>query len=64
MRLHRVEAACIPTNISSAKLLERCGFVREGYARAYLRINGAWQDHILFSLLATDSILQRGPEAR
>jgi ribosomal-protein-alanine N-acetyltransferase len=64
MRLHRVEAACIPTNISSAKLLERCGFVREGYARAYLRINGAWQDHILFSLLATDSILQRRPKAR
>lgn len=59
MRLHRVEAACIPTNTSSAKLLERCGFVREGYARAYLRINGAWQDHILFAILSTDPILQR-----
>jgi ribosomal-protein-alanine N-acetyltransferase len=59
MRLHRVEAACIPTNTPSAKLLERCGFVREGYARAYLRINGAWQDHILFAILSTDPILQR-----
>lgn len=63
MRLHRVEAACIPTNTASAKLLERCGFIREGYARAYLRINGAWQDHILFALLSTDPILQRRPEA-
>lgn len=61
MRLHRVEAACIPTNTPSAKLLERCGFVREGYARAYLRINGAWQDHILFAILSTDPILQRRP---
>jgi len=59
MRLHRVEAACIPTNTASAKLLENCGFVREGYARAYLRINGLWQDHILFAILAADPILER-----
>jgi ribosomal-protein-alanine N-acetyltransferase len=59
MRLHRVEAACVPTNLASAKLLERCGFQREGYARAYLRINGAWQDHLLFAILSTDPILQR-----
>ncbi len=59
MRLHRVEAACIPTNTRSAKLLEKCGFIREGYARAYLRINGLWQDHILFAILASDPILER-----
>jgi ribosomal-protein-alanine N-acetyltransferase len=36
LRLHRLEAACIPTNIASATLLERNGFQREGFARAYL----------------------------
>lgn len=61
MRLHRVEAACLPSNIASTKLLERCGFQREGYARAYLRINGAWQDHILFAILSSDPILHRPP---
>jgi ribosomal-protein-alanine N-acetyltransferase len=59
MRLHRVEAACVPTNKASAKLLENCGFIREGYARSYLRINGVWQDHILFAILSGDPIRPR-----
>ena len=40
LRLHRVEAACIPTNLASVRLLEKTGFRREGYARSYLCING------------------------
>lgn len=55
LRLHRVEAACIPTNLASVRLLERTGFRREGYARAYLCINGMWQDHLLYAQLRTDS---------
>jgi len=51
LRLHRVEAACIPTNAGSIRLLEKNGFVREGYAREYLCINGIWQDHLLFARL-------------
>jgi [ribosomal protein S5]-alanine N-acetyltransferase len=51
LRLHRLEAACIPTNTASIRLLEKTGFVREGYAREYLCINGVWQDHLLFGLL-------------
>lgn len=54
LRLHRVEAACIPTNTASIKLLERCGFSREGYAREYLCINGLWQDHLLYARLNHD----------
>ena len=54
LRLHRVEAACIPTNVASVRLLERTGFHREGYARAYLCINGMWQDHLLYAQLRTD----------
>jgi len=51
LRLHRLEAACIPTNTASIRLLENAGFVREGYAREYLCINGIWQDHLLFGRL-------------
>jgi ribosomal-protein-alanine N-acetyltransferase len=52
--LHRVEAACLPDNHASRALLLKCGFREEGYARDYLRINGRWQDHMLFALLADD----------
>jgi ribosomal-protein-alanine N-acetyltransferase len=54
LRLHRLEAACIPSNAASVKLLEKTGFRREGYARQYLCINGIWQDHLLFGLLNED----------
>lgn len=46
--LHRLEAACVPENTGSEALLLKAGFEREGYARAYLKINGNWRDHILF----------------
>lgn len=49
LRLHRVMANYRPENTRSARLLDRLGFVREGYARDYLFIDGAWRDHILAS---------------
>ena|SRR5579872_1080665 len=54
LRLHRLEAACIPSNAASIRLLEKCGFKREGYARDYLCINGVWQDHLLYGRLKGD----------
>lgn len=54
LRLHRLEAACLPRNAASIRVLERAGFVREGLARRYLRINGEWEDHLLYALLAED----------
>ena len=53
--LHRLEAACLPTNTASMRLLEKTGFMREGLARRYLRINGGWQDHMLYALLDSDT---------
>ncbi|HAD83770.1 MAG TPA: 30S ribosomal protein S5 alanine N-acetyltransferase, partial [Brevundimonas sp.] len=49
--LHRVEAACVPTNHASHRVLEKAGFRQEGVARAYLKINGRWADHLLFGVL-------------
>jgi len=54
LRLHRMEAACIPGNTASIRLLENTGFQREGYARSYLCINGTWQDHLLYARLKDD----------
>lgn len=52
--LHRIEAACLPHNDASQKLLQRADFTQDGYARKYLKIRGEWQDHLLYSLLAED----------
>lgn len=49
--LHRVEAACQPDNLASRRVLEKAGFTQEGAARAYLKINGAWRDHLLFGIV-------------
>lgn len=54
LQLHRVEAACVPTNLASRRVLEKSGFQHEGLARAYLKINGLWADHLLFGVLASD----------
>ena len=56
LRLHRLEAACLPHNAASMRLLERVGFRREGLARGLVCINGRWQDHIVFALLADDPL--------
>lgn len=56
LRLHRLEAACLPGNTASSALLTRSGFQYEGLARRYLKINGTWQDHWLFALLAEDRL--------
>lgn len=52
LHLHRIEAATQPANAASIRVLERNGFAREGFARDYLRIDGAWRDHVLFGLIA------------
>ena len=54
LRLHRLEAACLPHNEPSKAVLGKVGFHEEGLARQYLRINGQWADHLLFALLRAD----------
>lgn len=54
LKLHRVEAACVPHNHASRRVLQKAGFHNEGLARAYLKINGVWSDHLLFAVVATD----------
>ena len=45
--LHRLEAACIPENEPSSRLLRKLGFQEEGRARGYLQIGGEWRDHLV-----------------
>jgi ribosomal-protein-alanine N-acetyltransferase len=52
--LHRIEANVRPENVASLAVVEKVGFTNEGLRRRYLAIDGAWRDHLSFSLLADD----------
>jgi len=63
LRLRRIEAACLPENHASIRLLEKIGFQREGLARDYLAIAGRYRDHLLFALLKADFAARGGDPA-
>lgn len=50
LALHRLQAAFLPHNAASRRVLEKNGFREEGYAENYLQIDGKWADHVLFAL--------------
>ena len=52
--LNRLEAACLAQNLASRRVLEKCGFQEEGIGRGMLKINGTWQDHMRYGVLADD----------
>ena len=54
LKLHRIEAACLPHNMPSLKVLLKNGFIKEGTARKLLKINDKWQDHTVLSYLYED----------
>jgi len=61
LALHRLQANARVENTRSLALLERLGFVREGLAREYLFIDGAWRDHVLTARLNPDWPPGRAP---
>lgn len=48
--LHRIQAAIMPRNAKSLRVIAKLGFRREGYAERYLQIAGKWEDHVLFAM--------------
>jgi ribosomal-protein-alanine N-acetyltransferase len=52
LELHRLEAGTLLHNVGSQIVLDRNGFCAFGVASEYLRIAGAWCDHVLFQRIA------------
>ncbi len=53
-QLHRVQAAVMPRNTPSIRVLEKNGFRYEGRAERYLQINGEWEDHAIYAITAEE----------
>ena len=54
MGLHSVEAQIEPNNQGSRRVLEKLGFVQEGYFRQNYFFDGEFTDTAVFSLLKSD----------
>jgi ribosomal-protein-alanine N-acetyltransferase len=60
--LHRIQAAFVPGNMASRRVLEKNGFYEEGFAENYLQIDGRWADHVLFALTRERYEKSRAPK--
>ncbi len=49
LELHRLQAAVMPWNLASIRVVEKNAFRKEGYAPGYLKIAGHWQDHLVYA---------------
>ena len=58
--LHRVQAAIMPRNPRSLRVIEKLGFRREGYAERYLQIAGKWEDHVVFARTREEHVPRAG----
>lgn len=54
LQLHRLEANVQPHNLASIKVLQRCGFTKEGFSRKYLKIDDVWCDHERWAIIFED----------
>jgi RimJ/RimL family protein N-acetyltransferase len=54
LKLHRITAGCATENKASIKVLEKCGFTREGRCRKILPIRGEWVDNFEYAILEED----------
>jgi ribosomal-protein-alanine N-acetyltransferase len=48
--LHRIEAAIVPRNSPSRRVVEKLGMREEGIAERFLQIRGTWEDHVRYAM--------------
>lgn len=54
LKMNRVEAYVSPQNIASIRVLEKAGFLQEGLLKQLLYINGYWEDHYIYAIIADE----------
>lgn len=56
LRLHRLDAGAMPSNLGSQRVLEKAGFTRVGVLERFLFVTGSWQDHVLYEMVGADFV--------
>lgn len=46
LNLQKMTADVMPENLASLRVLEKCGYQKQGYSKEHFKINGQWEDHI------------------
>lgn len=55
LRLHRIDAGVLVTNVASQRVLEKTGFRRIGVLERHFFIAGEWRDHLWYELIGPDA---------
>ena len=58
---YRLNGDCAGGHVASVKIMEGCGFVREGLQRKYWHVRGEYHDRLLYGLLADDLPVKPAP---
>lgn len=56
LRLHRLDAEAMPSNLASLRVLEKAGFTRVGLMRGYMFVRNSWEDHVRYELVGPDIV--------
>jgi [ribosomal protein S5]-alanine N-acetyltransferase len=54
LNLHRLEAAIVPRNAPSRRVVEKLGLRDEGTSQRFLQIQGVYEDHIRYAITADE----------
>jgi [ribosomal protein S5]-alanine N-acetyltransferase len=54
LALHRLQISIVPRNHASRRVVEKLDIRCEGTAVDYLQINGEWEDHLQFAMVADE----------
>lgn len=54
LKLHRLEAAIMPHNKASLKVIKKVGYQKEGLSRRRLLVDNKWEDMLIYALTAED----------
>lgn len=63
LKLHRIWLEIDPRNAASIGIAERCGFLREGFARKSFLLNGEYQDSVFYAMLHEDWVTRTDASA-
>ena len=50
LHLHRIEAAIVPRNTASRRVVEKLGMRDEGTSERFLQIRGVYEDHVRYAM--------------